>query len=205
MATRSRRRSPGKLDPVYVSTRQASLAGSRAALGSHQRTSLRKSVTIATRGCPHRCDYCSIPLLYGPGTVRYRPVDEVVREVATSPTRAVVFWDDNIGANARYAKELFRALTPIRSGGQASVRSMPRATRNSSSLRRGAAARRCSWASNRSRRRASRQPTRRTTASTITAVSSRIFTVTDRGPPRDHVRVRPGRHGDLPAHRRFPR
>ena len=73
-----------------------------------------KSVTIATRGCPHRCDYCSIPLLYGPGTVRYRPVDEVVREVATSPTRAVVFWDDNIGANARYAKELFRALTPLR-------------------------------------------------------------------------------------------
>jgi len=72
-----------------------------------------KSVTIATRGCPHRCDYCSIPLLYGPATVRYRPIDEVVREVATSPTRAVVFWDDNIGANPRYAKELFRALAPL--------------------------------------------------------------------------------------------
>jgi len=41
-------------------------------------------------------------------------VDEVVREVATSPTRAVVFWDDNIGANPRYAKELFRALTPLK-------------------------------------------------------------------------------------------
>jgi len=73
-----------------------------------------KSVTIATRGCPHRCDYCSIPLLYGPGTVHYRPIDEVVREVATSPTRAVVFWDDNLGAKPRYAKELFRALTPLR-------------------------------------------------------------------------------------------
>jgi radical SAM superfamily enzyme YgiQ (UPF0313 family) len=73
-----------------------------------------KSVTIATRGCPHRCDYCSIPLLYGPGTTRYRPVDEVVREIATSPTRAVVFWDDNIGANPRYAKELFRALIPLK-------------------------------------------------------------------------------------------
>src|SRR5262244_3492760 len=104
----------GKLDPVYVSTRKASLAGMPAPrwdLIKGRRYG--KSVTITTRGCPHRCDYCSIPLLYGPGTYRYRPVDEVVREVAASPTRAVVFWDDNIGANLRYAKELFRALIPL--------------------------------------------------------------------------------------------
>ena len=104
----------GKLKDVYVSTRQAPLAGMPAPRWDLIRgRRYGKSVTIATRGCPHRCDYCSIPLLYGPGTVRYRPIDEVVREVATSPTRAVVFWDDNIGANPRYAKELFRALTPL--------------------------------------------------------------------------------------------
>jgi radical SAM superfamily enzyme YgiQ (UPF0313 family) len=105
----------GKLQDVYVSTRQASLAGMPAPrwdLIKGRRYG--KSVTIATRGCPHRCDYCTIPLLYGPGTMRYRPIDEIVREVATSPTRAVVFWDDNIGANPRYAKELFRALTPLK-------------------------------------------------------------------------------------------
>jgi radical SAM superfamily enzyme YgiQ (UPF0313 family) len=105
----------GKLQEVYVSTRQASLAGMpppRWDLIKGRRYG--KSVTIATRGCPHRCDYCSIPLLYGAGTFRYRPVDEVVREVAMTPTRAVVFWDDNIGANPRYAKELFRALAPLK-------------------------------------------------------------------------------------------
>src|SRR5215471_8428735 len=105
----------GKLERVYVSTRQAPLAGMpmpRWDLIKGRRYG--KSVTIATRGCPHRCDYCSIPLLYGPGTFRCRPIDEVVREVATSPTRAVVFWDDNIGANPRYAKELFQALTPLK-------------------------------------------------------------------------------------------
>lgn len=105
----------GRLEPVYVSTRRAAIAGMpspRWDLIKGRRYG--RSVTIATRGCPHRCDYCSIPLLYGPGTIRYRPVDEVVREVATSPTRAVVFWDDNIGANVRYAKELFRALTPLK-------------------------------------------------------------------------------------------
>src|SRR5499433_783658 len=106
--------SRGKLEQVYVSTRDAPLAGMPAPrwdLIKGRRYG--KSVTIATRGCPHRCDYCSIPLLYGPGTFRYRPIDEVVREVAMSPTRAVVFWDDNIGARPRYAKDLFRALTPL--------------------------------------------------------------------------------------------
>lgn len=104
-----------KLQGVYVSTRRASLAGMPTPRWDLIRgRRYGKSVTIATRGCPHRCDYCTIPLLYGPGTMRYRPIEEVVREVATSPTRAVVFWDDNIGANPRYAKELFRALTPLK-------------------------------------------------------------------------------------------
>lgn len=105
----------GRFEPVYISARRTSLDGMPAPrwdLIKGRRYG--KSVTIATRGCPHRCDYCSIPLLYGPGTMRYRPVDEVVREVATSPTRAVVFWDDNIGANPHYAKELFRALAPLK-------------------------------------------------------------------------------------------
>src|SRR5216117_854255 len=104
----------GRLEQVYVSSRQAPLVrmpAPRWDLIKGRRYG--KSVTIATRGCPHRCDYCSIPLLYGPATVRYRPIDEVVREVATSPTRAIVFWDDNIGANPRYAKELFRAIAPL--------------------------------------------------------------------------------------------
>ena len=104
----------GRLERFYRSTHRARLDGQPAPRwdlikGRHY----GKSVTIATRGCPHRCDYCTIPLLYGPGTMRYRPVDEVVREVAGSPTRAVVFWDDNIGANPRYSKELFRALAPL--------------------------------------------------------------------------------------------
>ena len=105
----------GRFAPLYVSTRQASLVGMPAPRWDLIRgRRYGKSVTIATRGCPHCCDYCSIPLLYGPGTVRCRPIDEIVREIATSPTRAVVFWDDNIGANPRYAKELFRALTPLK-------------------------------------------------------------------------------------------
>src|SRR5689334_2651549 len=105
--------SSGKLQPVYVSSRQASLTGMPAPRWDLIRgRRYGKSVTIATRGCPHRCDYCSVPLLYGPGTMRYRPVDEVAREIAASATRAVVFWDANIGANPHYAKKRFQAPTP---------------------------------------------------------------------------------------------
>jgi radical SAM superfamily enzyme YgiQ (UPF0313 family) len=71
-----------------------------------------KGVTIATRGCPFACDYCSIPAMYQ-RRMRYRPINEVTDEIRRMPGRALVFWDDNIGANRQYAKELFEAITPL--------------------------------------------------------------------------------------------
>ncbi len=56
-----------------------------------------RAVTIATRGCVHRCGYCSIPFLYGRGQ-RRRPVEEVAREVALMLGKSVVFWDDYLMA-----------------------------------------------------------------------------------------------------------
>lgn len=74
-----------------------------------------KGVIIATRGCPHQCDYCTIPYLYPQATrMRFRPVEEVVAEVESISDKGIVFWDDNIGANPRYAKALFRALIPLK-------------------------------------------------------------------------------------------
>ena len=71
-----------------------------------------KGVSIATRGCPFACDYCSIPAMYS-RRMRYRPIGEIVDEIRRMPGRALIFWDDNIGANREYAKELFRAITPL--------------------------------------------------------------------------------------------
>ena len=72
-----------------------------------------KGVTIATRGCPFACEYCTIPQMYN-RTMRYRPVSEVAHEVERMPGRALILWDDNIAANKKYAKELFAALTPMK-------------------------------------------------------------------------------------------
>ncbi len=70
---------------------------------------------IATRGCPHKCEYCTIPVLYPQAQkMRFRPVEEVAAEVAASPDKGIVFWDDNLGANPRYAKALFKALIPLK-------------------------------------------------------------------------------------------
>lgn len=107
---------------IYCCSRPASLARlphARRDLirsgGGWNRWWATRGAIIATRGCPHRCDYCTIPVLYPQAThMRLRPVEEVASEVAAIPDKGVVFWDDNIGAHPRYAKELFRALIPLR-------------------------------------------------------------------------------------------
>lgn len=78
-----------------------------------QGRSYGKGVTIATRGCPFACEYCTIPQMYQ-RKMRYRPVNEVVKEVSNMPGRALILWDDNISANRRYAKELFAGLIPLK-------------------------------------------------------------------------------------------
>ena len=79
-------------------------------------------VLFATRGCPHRCDFCTIALMYPQGT-RTRPVAEVAAEYASFSGKVIIFWDDNIAGDMGYAKELFRAIAPYRKwwSGQASI------------------------------------------------------------------------------------
>lgn len=81
------------------------------------------SATIqATRGCPFDCDFCSVTRYFG-NSFRHRPVEEVVVEIAQLPERTWMFLDDNLIGQPRFAKELFRALVPLRItwGCQASV------------------------------------------------------------------------------------
>jgi radical SAM superfamily enzyme YgiQ (UPF0313 family) len=65
------------------------------------------------RGCPHHCDYCSVTSFSG-NRYRARPVADVVEEVRALDARGCLFVDDNIFAHPSRAKELFRALTPLK-------------------------------------------------------------------------------------------
>ena len=66
-----------------------------------------------TRGCPHQCDFCHVTHFFGK-TYRCRPVDEVIEEVKRLEGDFLVFIDDNIAGNRRYAKELFTRLRPLK-------------------------------------------------------------------------------------------
>jgi radical SAM superfamily enzyme YgiQ (UPF0313 family) len=76
----------------------------------------------ATRGCPFDCEYCSVTQVFGQ-EYRMRPVHHVIDEIRAFDTRDFMFIDDNICGKPSYAKELFRALTPLKKvwGAQTSI------------------------------------------------------------------------------------
>lgn len=65
---------------------------------------------FTSRGCIHKCSFCSVRKFFG-DTVRYRPIDEVVRDVAQIPGRVYYNGDDNIwGSKPERTIDLFKAL-----------------------------------------------------------------------------------------------
>jgi len=71
------------------------------------------STLQATRGCPFKCDFCTVTTFFG-NTYRCRPVEDVINEVKGLPNKNVVFLDDNIVGRPKFAKELMRALIPLK-------------------------------------------------------------------------------------------
>lgn len=66
-----------------------------------------------TRGCPFSCNFCSVTTFFG-RSFRHRPPREVVAEIESIGQKFVFLVDDNIVADKEAAKELFRALIPLK-------------------------------------------------------------------------------------------
>jgi radical SAM superfamily enzyme YgiQ (UPF0313 family) len=68
-----------------------------------------------SRGCRFKCDFCAIQS-YFDSTHNHRPVDRVVDEVrrVRKGKQLIFFIDDNLTSNLHEAKELMRALIPLR-------------------------------------------------------------------------------------------
>ena len=64
-------------------------------------------VLFATRGCAHRCDFCTLAVMYQ-SRVRKRPVAAVAEEYGSFPGKVIILWDDNIASDVEYAKTLFQ-------------------------------------------------------------------------------------------------
>lgn len=105
----------GRMQRIYRSGEKPTLDG----LPTPRRSLLRLDRYLlphtvqTTRGCPFACSFCAVSQFFG-RTFRHRPVEDVVREVAALSGRLVGFIDDNIVASTKYARELFRALIPLK-------------------------------------------------------------------------------------------
>jgi radical SAM superfamily enzyme YgiQ (UPF0313 family) len=77
---------------------------------------------LTTRGCPYNCDFCCVTDLFG-SKIRHIPIDNVIRDIKESGTKNIIFLDDNIIGHPQYAKELFKAIKPLKINwvGQASI------------------------------------------------------------------------------------
>ena len=71
---------------------------------------------VFSRGCPHPCEYCAVQTYYR-RSFRTRPVDDVLEDLRTIKAlgaNRILFLDDNPIAHPEAAKELFRAMIPLR-------------------------------------------------------------------------------------------
>jgi len=66
-----------------------------------------------SRGCRFDCTFCAVSVYFNQQHFTRR-VAEVVREIEAQERRVLFFVDDNILANHEAAKELFRALIPLK-------------------------------------------------------------------------------------------
>ena len=104
-----------RMKRLYRAPSDPSLVG----LPVPRRDLLRKGAYItvnsvyASRGCPNRCGFCVIPVVWGQRAY-FRPIPEVVGEIEALGGRDLVLIDPNLIANRPYAKRFFRALIPLR-------------------------------------------------------------------------------------------
>ncbi len=66
-----------------------------------------------SRGCSHKCSFCASSV-YFKAHHYCRPVEDVVKEIKSQKRKLLFFVDDNIVCDHEKAKELFRALIPLK-------------------------------------------------------------------------------------------
>jgi radical SAM superfamily enzyme YgiQ (UPF0313 family) len=66
-----------------------------------------------SRGCPFNCDFCLVSKNFG-RKMRYREIENVVEELKSAPSKYFFFVDDNLTINKKYAKELMKAIIPMK-------------------------------------------------------------------------------------------
>ena len=104
----------GLMKPVY--SREDCVPYLRQSPPRWDMVSMKKIFQVAihvSRGCPFDCDFCLVSKMFG-RKMRYREIGNVVEEILAAPSKYFFFVDDNLTINKRYAKELMRAIIPLK-------------------------------------------------------------------------------------------
>jgi len=113
----------GKMEKVYSQEPKPDLSGIPIArrdllkpFGYVTRNSMQ-----ATFGCPYRCDFCAVVATQK--KYIHRPIPEVIKELESMNGSFVSFVDPSPIEDLRYAKELYKAMIPLKKkwGGLATV------------------------------------------------------------------------------------
>lgn len=105
----------GELKPFYKNREWSELKGvpfpRRDLLGNRYSTLFKAIET--TRGCPNRCEFCSVPAING-NRYRMRPLEEIDQELSTIIKKKgeyLFLTDDNVTAKKDHALGLFEIFT----------------------------------------------------------------------------------------------
>lgn len=67
----------------------------------------------ATRGCINSCDFCVVPVAWG-RRMYFRPIEDVIAELESIKGKDVLFVDVSPIEDKKYAKELYKAMIPLK-------------------------------------------------------------------------------------------
>ncbi|NLF32519.1 MAG: radical SAM protein [Planctomycetes bacterium] len=77
------------------------------------RNYLYTNTLTVSRGCPWQCDFCYNSAPGVASVFRTKPIGAILREIDSLRTRHVMFIDDNLIGDRRFAAELFGAIRPL--------------------------------------------------------------------------------------------
>jgi radical SAM superfamily enzyme YgiQ (UPF0313 family) len=98
----------GRLSGIYRAEENVEIAAPRRDLLNPRDYFVNNAVQIS-RGCPLRCKFCTTAAMYG-GRYSVRPIEAILQEIRDLGARRVVFADDNVVGDFRWAREFLKAL-----------------------------------------------------------------------------------------------